>query len=193
MFKCIIVLLWKDKHHPHTLTLKQNIFKQHKLKWNKQIYSEKRNKTHKLIWLNFNYDSKQTTSTPSSIKPVCSRCRHVGGKTEISERSRYLWLWGIFWAPAAGHPEGTDTAPPRGWALCSGWLLMSPSVSAEHSSASQSTAPPSGHCVERKNTGLGSGFGLLTYVFLWFFQKSELLQFHLNTQKQSHTHTADLI
>lgn len=57
-----------------TLTLKlkkQNIFKQHKLKWNKQIYSEKRNKTHELIWLNFNYNSKQTASAPPSIKPVC--------------------------------------------------------------------------------------------------------------------------
>lgn len=32
---------------------------------------------------------------------------------------------------------------------------MSPSVSAGHSSASQSTAPPSGHCVERKKHWIG--------------------------------------
>lgn len=58
----------------------------------------------------------------------------------------HLWRWGIFWVPAAERPAGTDTAPPHGWAPCSGWLLRPPSVSAERSNACRNTAPPVGHC-----------------------------------------------
>lgn len=67
-----------------------------------------------------------------------------------NNNNTYLWHWGTFWAPAAEPPVGTDTAPPPEWVPCSGWLLMSPSVSAGHSNASLSTAPPSGHCTEQE-------------------------------------------
>lgn len=102
---------------------------------------------------------------PGLNQPFC--CCDGTHSQQACKPLSYLWRWGIFWSLAVERPAGTDTALPLESVLCSGWLLMSLSVSEGHSNASLSTAPPSGHCGEWEQQWIRLKYRWRIFQVLW--------------------------